>query len=105
MIGSHSIELERPFAGLALDRALLPLAPLTIPALAVAALDRPGMVGLDRGVLFALVQTLCLRRGAREAQYNGAEQRFHQVCTSLRWRCTLIRMPAPMKSVRSAVPP
>jgi hypothetical protein len=28
-----------------------------------------------------------------------------QLCTSLRWRCTLMRMPKPTKSVSSAVPP
>jgi hypothetical protein len=48
---------------------------------------------------------LCLQRGAGDAQYRGDEHRFDHVCTSLRWRCTLIRMPAAMNSVSSAVPP
>src|SRR5688500_13251568 len=78
VIRPHPIELERPFAGLALDR--------------------PGMVGSDRGLLVSSVaiQHLCLQHRAGDAQYEGDQHRFHQVCTSLRWRCTLMRMPAAM---------
>jgi hypothetical protein len=63
VIRPHPIELERPFAGLALDRALVALAPLTV-ALPLAAIDRSGMVGRGRAALSASVplQHLCLKR-------------------------------------------
>jgi len=44
--------------------------------------------------------------------FHDAAQGFKKCCfattyvwTSFRWRCTLMRMPAPMNSVSSAVPP
>ena len=47
----------------------------------------------------------CACTGQASTSTSAAAASLTYVWTSLRWLCTLIRMPTPMKSVRSAVPP
>ena len=71
---------------------------------------KPGLSAgrLRRAVELARdVEPVLLRYGPGAGKHKReAEEGSHsQVWTSVRWRWTLIRMPAPMKSVRRAVPP
>src|SRR6185295_5900595 len=111
----RAVQFHRAMAGFAFLRRTF-LLRLVAGWAAVLRLRRAGGVGLlHRLLLLFLFRHRCgfrllehrlgLKRTAGEQQGDRGESRFHYVCTSLRWRCTLRRMPAPMKSVRSAVPP